>query len=473
MLSGGACAYTFDEAAADVTLVGDPVPKEAYQKLNEDLGPARTAVLVQGAAATPERDDFWVAMAQAQPETWPPPEKWPDTFRLVHLSDGATETWSADQILPGGSMLYLLSRPGDGKAAVGLQLRRPGVAAAIGDFTLPAGDGVLLAAGNDSAFAYIAAKNPKMTVLVRRSDGSFSRDLPMPAGVDPKLPFEKGRFFFEPRGEYFFTQDAEDQLVVHSTRRMADHALGTFDRDVILDSKNRVLYFCGMRGLVRLPITTLDPQMLDSSPCSPSILRLSADGVLYLRADGVREQSESGTNRLLIPAPVGQLYGLSPAGEPLYSSDPPLTYGAGIGDGWLGDWRFMNRGRRPTFSIDAGDPKSADRARIRWQENAARSDNSGELMSARLIARESERPLLLAKNVRQFLEVRPGKILAISNAAGRGIYNRMILIDEDQREARWVIDSARDFVRIPGQNEVIALTVHGQIGFDVYRVPIP
>ena len=48
MLSGGACAYTFDEAAADVTLVGDPVPKEAYQKLNEDLGPARTAVLVQG-----------------------------------------------------------------------------------------------------------------------------------------------------------------------------------------------------------------------------------------------------------------------------------------------------------------------------------------------------------------------------------------------------------------------------------------
>ena len=94
-------------------------------------------------------------------------------------------------------------------------------------------------------------------------------------------------------------------------------------------------------------------------------------------------------------------------------------------------------------------------------------------MSARIAAQDSERPLLLAKNVRQWSEVTPGQVLAISNAAGRGIYNRLILIDEGQRQARYVIDSARDFLRIPGRDELIVQVVHGQTGFDIYRVPIP
>ncbi len=472
-LGGGGCAYSFDEAGVDVPLLGEPIPPSQYRQLNLGLGPARTAILLQGAEATPERDDLWVAMAQAQPETWPPPEKWPDTFRLVRLSDESSETWSADQILASGSMLYLLTRPSDGKGDVQLRLRRPGVSAPIGEFTLPPGDGVLLAAPNDSAFAYIPAKNPKMTFLLQRSDGSFTRELPLPVGVDPKQPFDKGRFYFEPRGDVFFTQDADDQLLAYSTTRKTEWPLGMFDRDVIIDSRARALYFCGMRGLARLLLATGTAQTLDSAACNPAILRLSSGGILYLRHDGLIELSESGIARLLVPAPVGQLLAIGPGGVPVYSSDPPLTYGAGIGDGWLGDWRFMNRGRRPTFSIDAATPDSSERARIRWLENAARSDNSGELMSARLVARDRERPLMLAKNVRQWLEVRPGSLLAISNAAGRGVYNRLIFIDEEQRQARWVIDSARDFVRIPGQSEVIALVVHGQIGFDVYRVPIP
>lgn len=472
LLLASGCAYTFDEAGTDVRLVGEPIPPTAYPQLNAGLGPARTALLIQGAEATPDRDDFWLAMAQAQPEIWPPPDKWPDTFRLVRLSDETIETWSADQILPGGSMLYMLTRPSQGKGPVQLRLRRPGVPDPIGDFTLPPGDGVLLAAPNDSALAYIPGKSEPGTLLLRRSNGSFARDLPLPAGVDPKQPFDKGRFYFEPRGEFFFTQDADDQLVAHSTTSMVDRPLGAFDRDVIVDSRARALYYCGKRGLRRLTLDGSPPQLLDGLPCNPSILRVSSGSILYLREDGLREISAAGVARLLVPAPVGQLLAVGPSPSLVYSSDPPITYGAGIGDGWIGDWRFMNRGRRPTYSIDAGDPASAERARIRWQENAARSDNSGELMSARLAARDGERPLLLAKNVRQWLETRPGRLYTISNAAGRGVYNRMIVIDEDQREARWVIDSARDFLRVPGQNVIIALTVHGQVGFDVYRVPI-
>ena len=131
----------------------------------------------------------------------------------------------------------------------------------------------------------------------------------------------------------------------------------------------------------------------------------------------------------------------------------------------------MNRGRRPTFSIDASDPKAPiGRASAGRKRRAFRQQRRADVRPPHR-PRQQAAPLA-GQNVRQFLELRPGKIVAISNAAGRGVYNRMILIDEDQREARWVIDSARDRAH-PGQSEVIALTVHGQIGFDVYRVPIP
>ena len=179
-------------------------------------------------------------MAQAQPETWPRTEKWPDTFRLVHLSDGATETWSADQILPGGSMLYLLSRPSDGKGGRRVTASAPGVAAAIGDFALPAGDGVLLAAGNDSAFAYIAAKNPKMTVLCDAAMAASRAICPCRSASIPSCHSTRGASSLSRVANTFHAR-CEDQLVVHSTSSMMDRALGVFDRDVILDSKNRVL----------------------------------------------------------------------------------------------------------------------------------------------------------------------------------------------------------------------------------------
>ncbi len=461
------CAYTFDEAGLDVVLRGDPVPPSRYRALNDGLGPVRAASLMQGAFASSDRDDLWVVMPQAQPEIWPPPEKWPDTTRVVRLADETVETWSADQILQGGSALYLLSRPSDGKTETTLRIQRPGQAAPLGEFQLPPGDGLLLAANSDVAFAYIPAKNDKRSFYLHRSDGSFRRELPLPAEVDPKLAFDKGRFFFDSRGEQFFAQDAEGQLVAHRTTAEVNRALGTFDRDVVQDSRTRSLFFCGKRGLVRLSVTSLTAQTLDSSPCVPTVLRIVSGSVLYLREDGLYEVSDTGPPQRRLPAPVGQLLAVGPGRALVYSSDPPLTYGAGIGDGWLGGWRFMNRGRRPTWSIDA------EGSRMRWLENAARSDSTGELMSARIAAADSERPLLLAKNVRQWLEVSPGRILAVSNAAGRGVYNRLIQIDENQREARWVLDSARDFLRVPGRDELIVQVVHGQVGFDIYRVPIP
>ena len=48
-----------------------------------------------------------------------------------------------------------------------------------------------------------------------------------------------------------------------------------------------------------------------------------------------------------------------------------------------------------------------------------------------------------------------------------------LLIDENTRTASWVVESARDFVRIPNSSSVMAKIVNGQLGFDIHLVPIP
>ena len=44
-------------------------------------------------------------------------------------------------------------------------------------------------------------------------------------------------------------------------------------------------------------------------------------------------------------AALQQVLALGPDQSVCYSRDPPSLYGGGIGDGWLGDWNFMERGR--------------------------------------------------------------------------------------------------------------------------------
>jgi hypothetical protein len=122
----------------------------------------------------------------------------------------------------------------------------------------------------------------------------------------------------------------------------------------------------------------------------------------------------------------------------------------------------MQRGRRPGFSLD--------HARLRWLENAARSDGSGDLSSATI----ADRTLLpIARNVRTFGELSDGRVLAISNAAFKGTQNRLIIVDEAAATARWVVDSARDYLMIPGTNDLIVKIVYGQLGYEIRRVPIP
>jgi hypothetical protein len=334
-------------------------------------------------------------------------------------------------------------------------------------FDMPPGNALILPSAHDEAFVYIVSSADTRSYFVLRSDGSFQRELSLPSGVDVSHLFDKFRLFFDPHGELVISADGDGNMVAHDTRTQRDTPLGKLDPYISFDSRGEALLSCGDKGLVRAPLDGAAKLTLDTV-CSPDILRVVDGQVLYKRGKAIyRVPERGGVPEVAIAPPedreVGQLL-LAAGGALVYSLDPPLTYGAGIGDGYLRGEKYLQRGRRPSLT-DGG-------ARLRWLENAARSDSTGELMSAP-VPKSDATPLLLARNVRQYAEVAPGKVLCVANANGKGAYNRIILVDERAMTARYVVDSARSFLRIPGTNDVLVQIVNGQIGYDIRRVPIP
>lgn len=459
------CSYTFDSSAVEVPLVGDPIPPSTYPKLNIDGAPISELYVMKGIDGVQ-----WAIMFEAQAAALlPPPLNTPmrTVARLSAIDDtGRTELVTADEVLVSSKLIYLLDVPADETAPVRLRLRAPGDSGGR-ELTMPPGSPELIASGNDAAFAYLPIKMDTTSYTVLRSDGSFQRQIPLPPGIDINHLFDTFRLFFDSMGDTLISRDSDGHVIAHSTRAETDTDLGITDPGLFFDSTRTGLISCGPGGLKRMPLSGSPATTLDPAACTPDIYGETGTTLIYHRDDGIYQIPElGGTPVSLLQPPFGQVYAISsnltmPA-PVIYSLDPPMTYGSGIGDGWLGDWRFMNRGRRPTWS--------GDYSRVRWLENSARSDGSGDFMSATIPGGD---PLLLARNVRQFSEPYLGKVLAISNAAGKGAYNRLIVISEADRVAHWLVDSARQYTRVPGTNEVLVQIVNGQIGYDIVRVPIP
>jgi hypothetical protein len=304
--------------------------------------------------------------------------------------------------------------------------------------------------------------------MVVRTDGSFQRQLMIPSGTDPQHLLSSLLIFFTPSGDQLIVRDIGGNLTAYSsTTDNNDVSLGTADQNLVFDSTDQALLSCGPGGLRRIPLDGSSSTLLDSVVCDPDVLRILSGEVLYKRGNDVYEVPELGRMpTAVLQAPPGQVIGqvlaVGPSNTLLYSLDPPSEYGNGIGDGWIGGIQYINRGRRPVWSLDG--------QKLRWLENAARSDGTGDLTAA-LIAAPA--PQLLALNVRQFSEVASGQLLCASNQDGKGTYNRIILIDEEKQVAHWVVDSARSFTQIPGTSDVLVEIVSGAAGYDIRRVPIP
>lgn len=463
---GSACSYTFDDSISPLPLDGAPIPPTVYPKLNPDGVPISDVSILRGAD-----NAYWAVMMEAPmlPDVamLPTGARLPDRARLLRL-DGSVvvEMLEANQILVDAERLYLLDSP-DKNAPTRLSLRRPGDGGAGLTLDMPAGGSIILSAPRGEAFIYLLSSTNMRAYLIVRSDGSFQRQLPLPEGVLVDRLFDHFKMNFDPKGEMLITRDLDGSLVAHATREERDLNLGQAEPGALYSITAGALIVCGQKGLRRVPLDGSKEIPLDGAACQPEVFGLVGSDVLYKRAGALFiVPALGGPPREVVAPPadqeIGQVLAVGPKKEIVYSLDPTSSFGSGIGDGWLAGQKYINRGRLVSFSQYT--------SRLRWLENAARSDGTGDLMSARIADGE---PLLLARNVRQYSEVAPGKVLCISNAGARGTYNRLILIDEGAKVAHWVVEGARQYRRIPNTQDALVQIVTGQTGYDIRRVPLP
>ncbi len=458
ILFAGGCSWTFDGDASEIPLIGSAPDTEGQPHLN--VAPAQSSVeIVYGADGRP-----WAIFDEALTTDGGDAKQ---GMRAVRVNPpGLQETLFADNGVFGDGHFYLLrDDPADAPdAAVHLTIQALPRDGHDAEFTLPLGPGLLLAGPGDQVFVYQVESPMTTTFLVQRVDKSFSRMIPILPGTDPSNPLQEGGMFFSVDGNFLFTQDATGDLVKHSTTSEADVDLGIQPAQMALDVGLGRFMTCGPMGLRSVPIDGSPESTLDPSPCDQTEpIYFRGGDVLYTVSGTLRRTARNGSTPPTTVLEDGQrLIAFGPAGALAYSRDPQGRYAAGAGDGWLSDWRFMERGRGAGWSRDG--------KKLRWLEHAAQESGVGELLSATV---PNGAPLHLALNVRQYDELSDGRVLACDDRAFRGIQNRVVVIDEQARTARWVASQAAEYVHIPGSSDLLIDVVSGPSTYDIVRVPVP
>lgn len=442
-----ACSYTFDDTAPELPLVGEPPDMSRYPRLN--VGPVDDAYIVRGVNNT-----FWAVMLEPG-----------DLVRVRKLSDPpAEEELRGSSIFIRPRAFYAFERDPAGKEKTRLHVRSAGDPTAGAEFLLPPGDGSLYTGPYDLVFMYWIKSKDSKTFDVYRRDGSYHRVLPVPAKVDPRAPLSEGGFY-DWTGDHLYIRDGNSRLVGYSTRDEKDIDLGEQPPSVTL-LDDGVLACDDKKGLRVSFFVGGDPRVLDASPCNDSAGPYFGenDTILYLVGDQMRQVPLDGSAapKVIFDQSGKQILAFGPESKLIYSTTPRGEFRNNASNGYLGDWQFMERGRWVTFSVD--------NKRLRWLEHAANLVGSGDLLSAEIPGGAPQR---LARNVISYSELRDRRILAVSNYAFWGTQNRIIAIDEDRHESRWVADSASAFQYIPGSNDLLVYVTLSTGVFDVVRVPIP
>ena len=222
-----------------------------------------------------------------------------------------------------------------------------------------------------------------------------------------------------------------------------------------------------------MPSDANPPRLLDETACASDLFsfqRLKRDDgttsiqLFYIIGDRELRRvpvDGSAPPARVIERDIKRVLTIADAATVIYSEDPSDRYIYMVGDGWIGDWRFMDRGRAANVS--------SDRKRVHFLENAAQSAGIGDLSSAPI----GGVVVRLARNVYQYDEIAPLRLLAAANHAFRGTQNRIILIDEEHGQAHWVVDQASRYSFIPGSTDLLVDIVTGASSSDLVRVPLP
>jgi hypothetical protein len=492
----GACSWNFDGNAPELPLVGEPPSLTSLQKLND--GPVYSSAIVYGTDR-----NFWLSL---QEET--------KKLRVMRLSGTPAQfTVEGDQFVVAWRAFFTWQ---NGQAPADPTMARPAKLQVLSAgqtssqaqvFDFPLGIGQVKPGGADDVFVYVPAFAAADSYELVRRDG-HRRTIPYPDdGVHPKA-YPDG--FFSGDGHVFFSRgpcqtgcltDPNDSdlggterrpLVAHSTDAEVDIDLGPQPRRVFLFEPAglpRRFITCSDQGIKLIPVDPADPLPtihLDDSRCATdalTTLRLPIPGgprqsvvaasgglstwLYYSIAGELRRVPIDGFSapERVLDHDVARVLQIFGADLISYSQDSSDRYIYGVGDGWIGDWRFMERGRAANLSID--------KKKMFFLENAAQQGGIGTLTSAPL----NGTAVPLARNVYQYDELDDGRLLASSNHAFRGTQNRIITIDEARGEARWVVDQAAQYSFIPGSSDgsvdLLVDIVTGASSYDLMRVPLP
>lgn len=244
-------------------------------------------------------------------------------------------------------------------------------------------------------------------------------------------------------------------------------------RELLTSARYQVAIGCNDQGLhalsLQAPPSASPVKTLDSRFCSGAQV-LAGERVRYYAGRLVQELPLD--ERFVDPPPLGpdqrerarcksgqRVYSL-PSGEPPQGdSELDLVNDPTDGqDAWIDGLRVSERAYEVTLSADC--------RRVRWKERADRAGGRGELFSATI---PQGRRLRLGRNVGYYRELPDGRVLVSDNLTVPGVQNRVLLIDEDRRDAQLLLDSVpwlRNAEEVPDGSSLL-LEVHASERADV------
>ena len=477
-----ACSYLWDDTAPDLPLVGGPPPPSSFQRYNE--APAEGEAFVQGKDGATwltifEHPNIIHNIRLTKPNlpqgVIPPPgeERW--------------ETPTGVEVDLTYRTFYFKKWDPRGVEKTRLTLRAAGEPEPGTVWELPPSkvEPRIYSGGPDDRFLYWVptADTKQFTIYFR--DGRDPVSYPIPKNINPAQP---PYLFYNGAGNLLVIRDPTDVYSVYTTtkvtepvsikKRSKNFAVGFRDRRLDPENKSReCLLTFGADGIRWVPLdgsaeSELEKDAVEDKKDVVWTYRYIAPTyhVFYKVGDEIREVPLDGSAppKAVTKGVVTRLFGFVPDQAPerdrgglFYSTESGSKFIYGVGDGWLSDWRFMERGRSAGFSRDG--------KKVRWLEHAAVVGGAGELMVAPIRGN----PLRLARNVAQYEELADGRILALANRAAVGTHNRIIVIDEEAKEANWVCGAAQGYFHVPNSDDLMVQILTGPESHDLVRVPVP
>jgi hypothetical protein len=403
--------------------------------------------------------------------------------RLVRLGDPADELIlyeNGRRSLTGGAFFqFTYDMAHLAITATHVTMTRPGAPAVTYDFDtfLPQ----VTDSENEAALYFpppTTEGSPSGTGYIIRTDGSFRRSLTVDG---------TSTSFFDLDGELLFTFDHDGVIRAHSAREVRDATIGAWSTagpsplgatappvtpQVTLWPGMPQLTVCDALGLRTLEFTPAPPLVLDGDPCLPHSVTIRRDHLVYYVTKGqeavLRSVPLDGSAPPVALAHAEVALAID-AERVAWTTRTPTASGTkgpylpdDVGDGWVDDKQFMERGHFATFS--------ADGRHLYFLEHAATGDGVGELRSYEIATGTTH---LLALNTRSFAELPDGRLLAVTNSSAKNVWNRVVVIDEARRTIDWVADGADELTLIPGLTDVLVGLVTNSDETTLVRMPIP